>query len=148
MDAKVFNQENILFDENSATQDEAFHAIADFAFQRGYVTSAEDYYNGLVAREQETTTGFKNGIAIPHSNDSSIKDAALFLVKFKNAIDWNALDGKPVRVAFALTIPQDGSKEHLKLLSLIARKLMDEEFTSTVLTQDDPQVLADLIAKI
>lgn len=148
MDAAVFNEENILFDDQSQTQDEAFQAIANFAEKRGYVDSAVGFYQGLKKREADTTTGFKNGIAIPHSNDESIKEAGLFLVKFKNPIDWQALDHKPVRVAFALTIPKHGSKDHLKLLSLIARKLMDEDFIQAVLNQTDTKKLTQLISAI
>lgn len=52
----------------------------------------------------------------------------MFLIKFKHAIHWQALDQKPVNTVFALTIPEEGASEHLKLLSLIARKLIDTDF--------------------
>ena len=99
-------------------------------------------------REKETTTGFKNGIAIPHSNDASVKRPGLFVIKFDHQIEWNALDKKPVQVAIALSIPQEGSKEHLRLLSEIARKLMDEDFTKIILENDDPDILAQAINEI
>ena len=72
----------------------------------------------------------------------------IFLIKFKQAIPWQALDQKPVKVAFGLTIPEQGATEHLKLLSLIARKLIDPDFREGVLTQDDPEKLTAIIDQI
>lgn len=148
MDKNVFNVNNILFDHESKTQEDAFKFLADNVNRLGYSNAADSFFTGLVNREKESTTGFKNGIAIPHSNDDSVLKPGLFVVKFDNAIEWNALDKKPVTVAISLSIPKDGSKEHLRLLSKIARKLMDEEFTNTILKNDDPDVLAQAIDEI
>jgi Phosphotransferase system mannitol/fructose-specific IIA domain (Ntr-type) len=96
----------------------------------------------------ESTTGFKDGIAIPHSNDDSVDKPGLFLIKFTNGIEWKALDDKPIKVAFVLSIPKNGSTEHLKLLSKIARKLMDDEFRQNILDSDDQEVLSEAINQI
>ncbi|MGX7043610.1 PTS sugar transporter subunit IIA [Pediococcus acidilactici] len=148
MDANVFSKANILFDHDSQTQEEAFHAIAEHVNKLGYADSVDSFFTGLMNREKETTMGFKNGIAIPHSNDASVKRPGLFVIKFDHQIEWNALDKKPVQVAIALSIPQEGSKEHLRLLSKIARKLMDEDFTKIILENDDPDILAQAINEI
>ncbi|MBO0410630.1 PTS sugar transporter subunit IIA [Enterococcus hulanensis] len=148
MNKAVFNQDHILFDQTSTTQEEAFKSIAKFAYESGFVSDEQLYFEGLKAREQEATTGFKDHIAIPHCKSSVNKKPGLFLIKFEQAIPWNALDQKPVKVAFGLTIPEEGATEHLKLLSLIARKLIDQDFRAGVLEQDDPAVLAEIINQI
>lgn len=148
MDKSIFTKENIFFDHESTTQEEAFKFLATNVTEQGFSSSVDGFFEGLKNREKESTTGFKNGIAIPHSNDDSVLKAGLFVVKFDNPIEWNSLDKKPIRVAISLSIPKDGSKEHLKLLSQIARKLMDEDFTNTILNNDDPETLAQLIDQI
>lgn len=148
MNKAVFNQEHILFDETSTTQEEAFKSLAKFAYDAGFVSDEESYFNGLKEREQEATTGFKDHIAIPHCKSSVNKKPGLFLLKFAHDIPWNSLDKKPVKVAFGLTIPEEGATEHLKLLSLIARKLIDQEFRDGVLKQDTPELLAEIIDQI
>lgn len=148
MDKAIFTQENIFFDNDSQTQDEAFQSIAKFVSEKGYSSSETDFYEGLKNREKESTTGFKDGIAIPHSNDNSITKPGLFLAKFAHPIEWDALDKKPINVAFVLSIPKDGSTEHLKLLSKIARKLMDENFRQTILENEDKGILADTVDEI
>jgi len=148
MNKEVFNRDHILFDETAATQEEAFKSIAKFACDSGFVSDEQAYFEGLKAREQEATTGFKDHIAIPHCKSSVNKKPGLFLIKFKQEIPWNALDQKPVKVAFGLTIPEEGATEHLKLLSLIARKLIDKDFREGVLEQDDPELLTEIIDEI
>ncbi|MBO0453912.1 MULTISPECIES: PTS sugar transporter subunit IIA [Enterococcus] len=148
MNREVFNQDHILFDETSTTQEEAFKRIATFAFDSGFVSDEQVYFEGLKAREKEATTGFKDHIAIPHCKSSVNKKPGLFLIKFSQEIPWNALDQKPVKVAFGLTIPEEGATEHLKLLSLIARKLIDKDFRDGVLQQDDPAALTEIIDQI
>lgn len=148
MDKEVFNQKNILFDSESKNQDEAFRRIADFAYERGYVKTSKAFYEDLKQREKEVTTGFKDHIAIPHGKSDSILKPGLFLVKFENGIPWNSLDEQPVKIALALAIPEEGSKEHLKLLSLIARKLIDDDFRRRLLNEKDRSGLEKLIDEI
>ena len=148
MEKEIFTAENIIFDDLSKTQDEAFQNIAQFVFEQGYSSSANDFYEGLKTRERESTTGFKDGIAIPHSNDSSVLKPGLFLIKFSNAIEWESLDKKPIQVAFVLSIPKNGSTEHLKLLSKIARKLMDDEFRQKILDSQEVTILASTVEEI
>lgn len=148
MDSKIFKEDHILFDESAKTQEEAFQVIVDIAFEKGYVSDKEVFFEGLKDREKEATTGFKEGIAIPHSKDASVIKPGMFLIKFKNSIDWQALDKKPVNTAFALTIPEEGAAEHLKLLSLIARKLIDTDFREGILANNDTKKLASIIDTI
>lgn len=148
MNSEVFNEKHILFDNTATTQDEAFKVLANFAYENGFVADVNKYYQGLKTREVEATTGFKDHIAIPHCKNVTNLKPGLFLIKFANEIPWNALDGKAVKVAFGLTIPEQGAEEHLKLLSLIARKLIDDDFRKTVLTSDDVKELVEVIDEI
>lgn len=148
MTSEIFNKEHIFFNEEATTQQEAFKAIAKIAFDAGYVESEEAYFIGLGEREQEATTGFQDGIAIPHSKNETVIKPGVFLVKFKHAIEWNALDGEPVHVAIALTIPEAGGETHLRILSKIARKLIDGDFRNTLKTSTDTESLYQAIAQI
>ncbi|CAM3273689.1 PTS sugar transporter subunit IIA [Vagococcus fessus] len=148
MNIEVFNDKHILFNDTATTQEEAFKAIADFAKELGFVESADAYFEGLKERELEATTGFKDGIAIPHCKNETVIKPGMFLVKFANPIDWNALDGKPVSAGIALSIPVEGAQEHLKLLSLIARKMIDDNFREGIISGNDPEVLAEIINQI
>ena len=144
----VFDQTHIYVDENSKTQDEAYKFIAKIAKKHGYVKSEEEYYKGLWKREEEATTGFNDGIAIPHSKNSTVIKPGVFLIKFKNGIEWNSLDGKDIKTAFALTIPEDGAENHLKILSAIATELIDDDFRNNIVNETDKDKLYNLVSQI
>lgn len=145
---ELFSEDHIYIDENSTTQDEAFKFIASIAKKHGYVKSEEDFYHGLQEREKEATTGFNDGIAIPHSKNSTVISPGVFLIKFKNPIELDSLDGKKITTAFALTIPEDGAENHLKILSTIAKELIDDNFRNTVIKETDSQKLYNLVKGI
>ncbi|MEN2665950.1 PTS sugar transporter subunit IIA [Listeria aquatica] len=85
---------------------------------------------------------------MPHGKSETVVRPGLILVKYKSAIEWQALDQKPVQVALALTIPVEGASEHLKILSLIARKLIDDGFRETLITAENPAELVRLMDEI
>lgn len=148
MDTNVFDKHHIHFNTEAKTQEEAYHAIAKIAYEAGFVTSESTYYTGLWEREKEATTGFQDGIAIPHSKSNACLKPGVFLVKFKEAIEWNALDGEPIHVAIALTIPENGGEMHLRILSKIARKLIDEDFRKALKDSTDTNTLYEVISAI
>lgn len=85
--------------------------------------------DGLFAREKEGTTGFTEGIAIPHTQVPDLDDARVGVVTFASPIEWESLDGKPIEIATVLLTPNgNGNNEHLKLLSKLSRKLISEDF--------------------
>ena len=145
---ELFIKEHIYIDENSTTKDEVFKFIASIAKKNGYVKSEEDFYYGLQEREKEITTGFNDGIAIPHSKHPTVILPGIFLIKFKNPIEWNSLDGKKITTAFALTIPEDGAENHLKILSSIAKKLIDDDFRNAIVKETDFEILYNLVKNI
>ncbi|WP_367365562.1 PTS sugar transporter subunit IIA [Pediococcus parvulus] len=126
---KEFDLNNIFTDiPVSGNKDDALSKMARlFAKENGI--DADELTQGFRAREQESTTGFGNGVAIPHSKINGLKQSVVGIVTFTNPIEWQSLDEKPVEIAIALIMPlDDPNKEHLTVLSKLARKLMDDEF--------------------
>lgn len=145
----IFDVENITFDTTAKSKEDALTVIASFAEKRGIVKSEKAYLKGLKNREKEVTTGFKDGIAIPHCKHKTVKQPSLMMVKFSQPIDWEAMDGKPVHLTFALAIPEGENDEHLKLLSTISRALIDDEFTQSVLEADtEPDIYRTITEKL
>ena len=112
------------------------------------IKDEEAFYNGLHEREKEATTGFNDGIAIPHSKNKTVIAPGVFLIKFKNKIEWDSLDGQGITTAFALTIPEDGAENHLKVLSTIAKELLNDDFRNNITTETDTKCLYDLVKEI
>ncbi|MGY4492471.1 PTS IIA-like nitrogen regulatory protein PtsN [Pseudomonas sp. TE3610] len=80
-------------------------------------------FDSLIAREKLGSTGFGNGIAIPHCRLAGCATPISALLHLENKIDYDAIDGAPVDLVFVLLVPQEATNEHLALLSQIAGML-------------------------
>ncbi|WP_338969446.1 fructose PTS transporter subunit IIA [Spiroplasma endosymbiont of Labia minor] len=139
-----FNSKAILIDIDVKNQYEAFEKIAKIANKLNYINDEKLLIDGFLAREHESTTGFEDGIAIPHARISAIKKAAIIFARFKAPIEWNSLDGDKTQVAVALLIPENESdKGYLDVLANLSRKLLDKSFRDFLKKEQDPQKLID-----
>ncbi|WP_347938211.1 fructose-specific PTS transporter subunit EIIC [Mycoplasma feriruminatoris] len=127
----IFKKDYIFLNVDLKTKQEVFEFIGSKAKELEIVTSKKALVDGFKLREKEGTTGFEDGFAIPHPKDvKQIKKAAVFVLKFKNPIEWNSLDNQPIQIAIALLTPSstEQNNSHLTLLSKVAVKLTDQEF--------------------
>ena len=124
----IRDRENIDLNFSTSTKEETLNNIAQMAFDLGRVTDKETFFEALCDREKESTTGFGNGIAIPHARHNCVKNAGIIFIRCKKEIEWDSLDGEPVKVCLCLLAPDDKNDLHLKMLSKLARKLMYDDF--------------------
>lgn len=90
------------------------------------VAQQERILGGLAEREKVMSTGIGKGIAIPHARLESAGGLDLALVRYPRGIDFEALDGQPVYLAFGVIGPPSGTGEHVKLLARIARLVKEQ----------------------
>jgi len=83
-------------------------------------------FDGLIARERLGSTGLGNGIAIPHGRIPHLQAMQGAFLRTATAIDFDAIDGEPVDLFFALFVPQDTTAEHNATLAELARLFVDE----------------------
>ncbi len=125
---KIFSKDNVyIIDQEFSDKYLFLDEIAEIAFSKKIVTSKSECLEGLKDRELQYTTGFQDGFAIPHCKSKAVLKPQLLVFKTKG-IPWNSLDGKDINISFALLIPEESSKEHLKYLAKIAKGLIDDEF--------------------
>ncbi|ATZ18706.1 PTS system, 2-O-A-mannosyl-D-glycerate-specific IIA component [Williamsoniiplasma somnilux] len=135
---QIINSNLIILDSNAKNKEEAFEEVSSLAFKNKIINNEKDMYDGLVAREKETSTGLEDGFAIPHSRSKKIKKAAVFFVKFKKSIKWETFDNKPVKVAIFLAIPENESVNlHISVLSEIAQKLLNKNTRDFLKKEND-----------
>ncbi|MGV8861582.1 MAG: PTS IIA-like nitrogen regulatory protein PtsN [Pseudomonas sp.] len=77
----------------------------------------------LIAREKLGSTGFGNGIAIPHCRLTGCPMPISALLHLDTPVDFDAIDGRPVDLLFVLLVPEAATDEHLELLRQIASML-------------------------
>ncbi|WP_236210948.1 PTS IIA-like nitrogen regulatory protein PtsN [Metapseudomonas otitidis] len=84
---------------------------------------SQDIFESLVAREKLGSTGFGNGIAIPHCRLQGCAAPVSAVLRLDAAVDFDAIDGAPVDLLFVLLVPEAATDEHLELLRQIASML-------------------------
>jgi nitrogen PTS system EIIA component len=82
----------------------------------------------LAARERLGSTGFGNGVAIPHGRLAGLAQITGAFVRLAQPVEWQAVDDLPVDLVFALLSPEDAGAEHLKALARVSRTLRDARF--------------------
>ena len=92
----------------------------------------QDVFEALIAREKLGSTGFGNGIAIPHGKLAGVKRITGVFARLETPIDFEALDDQPVDLVFLLLAPEGAGADHLKALSRIARVLRDPETVAKI----------------
>ncbi len=114
--------------DKKATLDMAVELMA----KSGKLMDVEQYRAQVYAREEESTTGIGEGIAIPHGKCDAVKTPGLAAMVIKNGVDYDSLDGEPVTLLFLIAAPNTNDNVHLDVLSKLSVMLMDENFTTSL----------------
>ncbi len=124
------------FDNVSSNKYEFFKELSFFISKKIVKSkSAKVIENALLKREAMGTTGFEDGLAIPHAIIENLDNAYLIFIRLKNAVDWDSLDLKPVFFVFVILIAKDSEKNtHLKMISHLAYNLMDKDYQRQIKT--------------
>jgi PTS system nitrogen regulatory IIA component len=101
-----------------------FKQLADLAAQRLGI-GAGVALAGLNAREQLGSTGFGQGVAIPHAKIEGLPQIYSLFARLSEPVDYKAIDSRPVDLVFLLLSPPDAGAEHLKALAAISRVTRD-----------------------
>jgi fructose PTS system EIIA component len=122
-------------------KEEAIQELAETLLANGYITDMEDFLKDIYAREAMGQTGIGNYIAIPHGKSDSVKKIGVAIGITQDEIEWETLDGKGVKgiILFAVGNDNDGAQTHLKLLSLFARKLGNDEVIEKMLQSENAE---------
>jgi PTS system nitrogen regulatory IIA component len=94
--------------------------LANLAGQQLGITPAEILAT-VTEREQLGSTGFGQGVAIPHGKIEGLTRIYCLFARLSEPLDYKAIDGKPVDLVFLLLSPPDAGAEHLKALAAISR---------------------------
>ncbi|EOH88792.1 PTS fructose transporter subunit IIA [Enterococcus villorum] len=127
--SQIIDQKNIKTDLAGVTKEEVLKELATLLLQNNYITDVNGFIKDVYAREEEGQTGIGNYIAIPHGKSPYVDKIGVAIGVTENEIPWESLDGKGVKgiILFAVGDDNEGAQEHLKLLSLFARKLGNDE---------------------
>ena len=134
---------------NGAPKDkkEALDQVVDLMAKSGKINDVEAYRQRVYAREEESTTGIGEGIAIPHGKCDAVTKPGLAAMVVKDGVDFDSLDGEPVHLIFLIAAPNTEDNIHLDVLSKLSVLLMDEQFTADLLNAKSVAEFLEIVDK-
>lgn len=138
---------SIALDGAPKSKTEALDQIVGLMTKSGRIDDQEAYRKQVYAREEESTTGIGEGIAIPHGKCDAVNKPGLAAMVIKDGVDFDSLDGEPVTLMFLIAAPNTEDNVHLDVLSKLSMMLMDEEFTSNLRNAESAEEFLAIIDK-
>ena len=127
------------------TKSEALDMAVELMAKSGKIDDIESYRAKVYAREEESTTGVGEGIAIPHGKCSAVNAPGLAAMIIKDGVDFESLDDEPVKVLFLIAAPDTKDNVHLDVLSKLSVLLMDENFVAKLMKAGSPEEFLEII---
>ncbi|MCI8932149.1 MAG: PTS transporter subunit EIIA [Lachnospiraceae bacterium] len=138
---------SVKLDGTPKSKQEALDEMVSLMVKSGKINNAEEYRKQVYAREEESTTGIGEGIAIPHGRGESVDRPGLAAMLVKDGVDFDSLDDEPVTLIFLIAAPNTKDNVHLDVLSKLSMMLMDEEFTANLRNAASPKEFLAIIDK-
>ncbi|WP_270785425.1 PTS sugar transporter subunit IIA [Enterococcus faecalis] len=126
---------------NVNTKEEALKELANLLLENGNISEEKGFIKDIYDREAEGQTGIGNYLAIPHGKSAYVKKIGVAIGINSTEIPWESLDGNGVKGIILFTVGNDHKEttSHLKLLSLFARKLGNDEVVREFLQSKSPE---------
>lgn len=108
---------------------------------------ADSLFRALIGREKLGSTGLGHGIAIPHARVGQCQGTVGALLVLNQPVDFDAIDGEPVDIVFALLVPEDATGDHLQTLAKLAELFQQPAFRDSLRRADSDQALYTAFAR-
>lgn len=147
MSTPLITPELVSLDANlGSTKTEVITSVAGLIAAAGRA-DADGLAHDALDRESKSPTGMPGGFAIPHCRSAAVSQVSLGFARLSPAIDFNGPDG-PADLIFMIAASEDGGADHMKLLTKLARALVNPEFVEQLRQAPDAQTVVDLIGGV
>lgn len=109
--------------------------------------SRASVFDALFAREKLGSTGLGLGVAIPHGRIKNLRDTVAVFVRAKEGIPFEAPDSAPVRLVYAMLVPEHATEQHLVMLSELAQMFSDADLRDVLLAATEPAAVHKLLTE-
>ena len=144
---ELLDKKSISLEAAPKSKNECLDMAVDLMAASGKLTDKEAYKKLVYAREEESTTGVGEGIAIPHGKGDCVSKPGLAAMVIKDGVEYEALDDEPVNILFLIAAPDTEDNVHLDVLSKLSMMLMDEDFRNNLINAKDADEFLSIIDK-
>ena len=140
----LLRKDVMLLDLQTTEKKAVIEEMIQSLVEHGYVTDFETFKEGILAREALTSTGLGDGIAMPHSKNTAVKEATVLFAKSNKGVDYESLDGQPTDLFFMIAAPEGANDTHLAALAELSQYLMKDGFADKLRQVTSPDQVIEL----
>ncbi|MBJ3810900.1 PTS sugar transporter subunit IIA [Streptomyces flavofungini] len=127
----------------------AIREMAELLARTGKVVDVAELVRTALRREAQGTTGLGEEIAIPHAKTDAVTSPVVGFARSAEGIEWGALDGTKAKLIFMISVPEAAAgDEHLRILAMLSRKLMDVGFRERLVAAPDEVAVLDVLREV
>ena len=141
----LLSEESIELTVEAKDKNDIIDKMTRLMLKTGRINNLEKYKKLVLKREEEGSTGVGEEIAIPHGKGECITEPGLVAMVVPNGVDYNALDGKPVKLLFMIAAPNTSDNVHLDVLSRLSTMLMDSDFKNKLISAKSKEEFLKII---
>lgn len=142
--ADLLNVEAMDLDLKTHGKSDTIRYLAKNLEEVGGVENLDALIEKLMAREEQSTTGVGNGIAMPHAQEASVKSPTIVFGRSRRGIPWQSFDGQDARLIFMIVVPEGGSSDHLQALASLSKVLMKEGVSDQLLAANTAKEVVEI----
>ncbi|MED1488501.1 PTS fructose transporter subunit IIABC [Bacillus smithii] len=124
---ELLTKDTIQLNLKAHSKEAVIDELIDVLDKAGKLNDKKAFKQGILRREEESTTGIGEGIAIPHAKTAAVKTPAIVFGKSENGVDYESLDGQPAYLFFMIAATEGANQTHLEALSRLSGMLMHPE---------------------
>jgi PTS system fructose-specific IIA component len=146
---KIITPSLIFLDEGAKTKQEVIKQIACKAKEINYIKDVKIFYDSVMKREEEVPTAIGYNIAIPHGKTDTVIQP--FIAFYRNSFPfrWTNESEEMVQLIFQIGVPETGTEKlHLKFISEVSKKLLDEDFIKQLESINDKNSVYEILNSI
>ena len=142
----LLSPERIRCDVHSSSKKRLLEIISRELARNSDDLNQREVFESLCARERLGSTGLGNGVAIPHGRVKGSQDVQASFIRLKKPLPFDAIDGEPVDLLFAIAVPENCNEDHLKLLAQVAELFSDPDLLMQLRAAEGPGKLLKLLS--
>ena len=125
-------------------RDEALSTLVEVLEAAGKLQDKQAFFSAILEREKIVSTGIGMGVAIPHAKLPEYDDFFISIGVLRTGLDWNSVDGTPVRLVFMIGGPDDRQTDYLQILSSLTMALKEDKTRKRMLNLTSPEEIIKL----
>ncbi len=141
----LLSEESIELNVEAKDKNDIIDKMTRLMLKTGRINNLEEYKKLVLKREEEGSTGVGEEIAIPHGKGECVTEPGLVAMVVPNGVDYDALDGKPVKLLFMIAAPNTSDNVHLDVLSRLSTMLMDSNFKNKLISAKSKEEFLKII---